>query len=377
MAEDHAQSLVMKACAAIESRNLVEVHSVVTELEQVAPRSPETRVLQEFASRLQQTPGARLLDVLVRAWKAAGRPMKFSFLPTEPNWLVAAASALDFSEGAEKSIRRMVDSLLEAEGDLAGISGRIFDAVRTGQIDELVRAAIRISYSAESLPERLIALPYLQCGWAAGELKAEANQRAHELRAAIEADLRDGLWAIAALRRSTPDDGPFSADERRDLGRIAGIPCGGFDHASVFGLLRNHYRLRSRPCEFAFFDAVAIVDGGWAIWLRRRARATVSEDHLARDQMAALLLHFGQVLADSPCFVEALTGLGLQRAAYEIRDDSASAEATNERARQVRELLHAATPNLERFPIPTAREELFEAMALDEIPFRRILLAPT
>jgi hypothetical protein len=357
-APNDAPALLVLACITLEENNLPEAREVIARLRAVAPERPEPTLLEKLLVSRQQDLSSGWERAFREAWKELGRPnlRQGSLLPdadtlspeapneeeaawrqaSSPIRLTLALASLQLSEERARWLLEQVptiedSALLTAASELLG-QNPLPAALRQEALPLLRQQLARlVERSPPSMQPRLLLL------LAGTEAKSPLTPR--ELAALDELSLLP-VWTATSSTRTF--------QQARDHLREAGLPT---------------------PGARAFLVTERATGAGSALLLLRRAEATrerLSEDE--RRWMGRMLWRIGSRLTETSSYLEHSVGLLLMDAgADDLRDYCGQGEASSRQDKLSASAVASDKAALERWPLPSLREEMEQARARDEV----------
>ncbi len=355
----HAPSLLLKTCIALESASPQAAEAALALLQQAAPESPESRLLQRLLEHRARFPEQGWRRPFFNAWNELGRPnfedspllpaldlMAPELFPSTEAWRQATSPdvrltlVLAMYTLSEPGARWLVEQLptLEDAGFIQAASVRLLSSPLPPTLQSLAFAAVRhrlerlVKTSPELLPPRLL-----------------------------------------LILAQTPEWTPFSQQELESLealtSRTTWQPTGG-SFSRTFLKAREHLKEARHPIPGPrAFTVAEISSTRWAMLMISR-RADKTRPQLlpgSRQLLGRVEWNLGAFLSQQSYLRERNYGLQfMAEGAADMGD-----EQEEQRLDQVLEELVApqyatleAAP--ERWPLPSLWEEVLEARARDE-----------
>jgi hypothetical protein len=177
---------------------------------------------------------------------------------------------------------------------------------------------------------------------------------------------------LLLLLAGTEAESPLTPRELAALDELSGLPVWTANsHTRTFQQARDHLREAGLPTPGAraFLVMERVTGAGSALLLLRRAEATherLSEDE--RRWMGRILWRIGSRLTETSSYLEHSVGLLLMDAgADDLRDYCGQEEAYSRQDALGASAVASDKAALERWPLPSLREEMEEARARDEV----------
>ncbi|MCY1032954.1 hypothetical protein OV207_15895 [Corallococcus sp. BB11-1] len=346
-------ALVVQACLFLEQGDLDAATRSVARLDAVAPRQPETHILQELIEERRRTPVPGWSEAMRRAWVDAGAPdlekeglatnLTMWTAPVSPTVWERTESAEDrlvamlADDGTEDQERWLADHLLELQDPRLMLSALQYFQHREDRQPE-VRARAR-----QVLRKRLAPL-------------AAAEARESEL-------------PLMLLLVDTSLEAPLTPEEMAALERLASLPLYTRTTMSqAYADAERRFRASgiTHPGAGPFMAAVMSIHTAAPFWLL--TRVDVTKDRLSAEERMRLgrsVWTLGGRIASGPTLLEHQLGFRLMEQGAELMGDEAQRALAASELRQGEAIRTASNQILiTRWPLPSLfRDWMKESVA--------------
>lgn len=358
-APNDAPALLVLACIALEENNLPEAREVIARLRAVTPERPEPKLLEKLLVSRHQARSSGWERAFREAWKELGRPnlRQGSLLP-EADTLSPEAPNEEEAAWRQTSSTPVRFTLALAALQLSEDHARwLLDQVPTLEEPALLTAASEV-LGQNPLP---------------AALRQEAlSLLRQQLARLVERSPPSMQPRLLLLLAGTEVKSPLTPRELAALDELSVLPVWTANsHTRTFQQARDHLREAglTTPGARAFLVMERATGAGSALLLLRRAEATrerLSEDE--RRWMGRMLWRIGSRLTETSGYLEYSVGLLLMDVgAEDLRDYCGQDESYSRQDELSASSLASDKAALERWPLPTLREEMEEARARDEV----------
>ncbi|MCY1040564.1 hypothetical protein OV208_04445 [Corallococcus sp. bb12-1] len=346
-------ALVVQACLFLEQGNLDAATRTVARLDAVAPRQPETHILQELLEERRRTPVPGWSESMRRAWVDAGAPdlekeglttnLTLRTVPVSPTVWENTRSAEDrlvamlADDGTEDQERWLADHLSEL------------------QDPRLMLSALQYFLPREDRP------------W---EARARARQGLRKRLAPLAAvEARESELPLMLLLADTSQEAPLTREEMAALERLASLPLyTGTSMAQLYADAERRLRASgvTHPGTGPFMAAVMSIHTVPPFWLLKRV--DVTKDRLSAEERMRLgrtVWTLGGRVASGPTLLEHQTGFRLMEQGAELMGDEAQRALAASEFRQGEAIRSASNQILiTRWPLPSLfRDWMNESVA--------------
>lgn len=353
----HAPALLVRACLALEEANAAEAQEALRRLDAVTPGRMETRLLELLLAHRQRTPATGWRQSFLDAWAEMGRPdFKDSpLLPVAEDTYEMPRIGVESWRGAPSAPARLVLSL--ASPTLTEEQSRwLLEQLPTIEDPVLLLAASR----------------KLQDALPATARRDAAHVPRHRLEASVEASPRSMQPRLRLLLADTDTDSVFGAEDLEALEVLSTLPV--WKETSLHPtFVETRERLKQagilHPGERAFSVVMLSTSDRGLHVLSQRAAATRSQlTPGSRQRLGRILWNIGSRVAEQPTVPERVTGLQMMMRGAEDMQDEEKQRHIGHRLDKVHAALAALrAAALERWPLPSLREEVLEESARDEL----------
>ncbi len=365
-APEHAPTLFVLACMAIEEGDVREAEGVLARLKHRAPTRAEPLLLERLLAQRLRVPTPDWTRAFQSAWVEQGRP------DFEHGHLLKGVDLDTPVDEVSEELWR--DTASPAARVVLTIASRPLSPARARWLIEQVPGledpgmfvAVFNVLIADTLPTELRAP-------AAAALRPRLAQLAEAHPRSMQLQL---LHRLAGTHRETP----FTTQELKELEPLLTLPVWReFCSLDVFLEARAHLRaagLADAGRHALDVVTLSVTDEG-SLLLRKRAKVTRS--HLlpgARERLGRVFHGVGTRLAEQSTLIERLLGLWMvSRGAEDMRADAEMMQAD-----ALLDEAHAAEASWRRaaflrWPLRSLTEEMLEASARDELAYLRTFIA--
>lgn len=353
----HAPALLVRACLALEEENAAEAEEVLRRLEAASPRRMETRLLEHLLAHRRRTPAAGWRRSFLSAWAELGRP-DFKDSPLLP---------------AAEDTYEMPDIGVESWRSAPSAPARLVLALASPALTEEQSRWLLEQLPTLMDPVLLLAVSRkLQASLPATARREAARILRRRLESSVGAQPRSMQLRLRLLMADTDPDTVLGAQDLEELEGLAMLPL--WRETSLHRtFLEVRGLLKQAGVPHAGERAFSVVllstsDRGLHV-LSQRAAATRSQlTPGARQRLGRILWHIGSRVAEQPTVPERVTGLQMMRRGAEDMQDEEKQRHVDHRMDKVHAALAALRASaLERWPLPSLREEVLEESSRDEL----------
>ncbi|RKH07322.1 hypothetical protein D7X74_33080 [Corallococcus sp. CA047B] len=346
-------ALVVQACLFLEQGDLEAATRTVARLDAVAPRQPETHILQELLEERRRTPVPGWSESMRRAWVDAGAPdLEKEGLATNltPRTLPLSPTVWENTRSAEERFVAML-----ADGGTEDQERWLADHLSELQDRGLMFSALEYFQPREDRPP---------------EVRARARQVLRKRLAPLAAvETRESELPLMLLLVDTSLEAPLTQEEMAALERLASLPLyTGTPMSQLYADAERRLRASgvTHPGAGPFMAAVMSIHTAAPFWLLKRV--DVTKDRLSAEERMRLgrsVWTLGGRVASGPTLLEHQLGFRLMEQGAELMGDEAQRALAASELRQGEAIRTASNQILiTRWPLPSLfREWMKESVA--------------